>query len=133
MSCSRGFIAAVLLAVCFGAIVGDGTAPAQQDGPDPKAKKGAFERVADALTPQQEKELRQEAKALNDRGVQLSGQGRYEEALRCMEQALAKREQLYSKDRYPQGHPELATSLSNLGFLLGSSGELAKAEPYYRQ
>jgi hypothetical protein len=43
MNCSRGLIAAILLAVCFGAIVGDGTAPAQQDGPDPKAKKEAFD------------------------------------------------------------------------------------------
>src|SRR5580658_2183671 len=43
MSCSRGFVAAVLLAACIGAIVGDGTAPAQQDGPDPKDKKGEFD------------------------------------------------------------------------------------------
>lgn len=37
MGCSRGFIVAILLAVCLGAIVGDGMAPAQQD------KKGAFD------------------------------------------------------------------------------------------
>jgi hypothetical protein len=46
MSCSRGFVATVLLVACFGAIVGDGTAPAQQNGPDPKDKKGAFDRDA---------------------------------------------------------------------------------------
>ncbi len=43
MSCSRGFMAAVLLAAGIGAIVGAGTAPAQQDGQDPKAKKEAFD------------------------------------------------------------------------------------------
>ena len=133
MSCSRGFIAAVLLAVCFRAIVGDGTAPAQQDGPDPKAKKGAFEQVAEALTPQQEKELKQEAQALHDRGLKLRAEGRYEEALRCWEQTLAKAEQLYSKDRYPQGHLELAASVNNLGHILLDRGELVKAEAYYRQ
>jgi len=125
MSCSRGFIAAVLLAACFGAIVSDGTAPAQQDGPDPKAKKGA-------LT-QQEKELNQEARALAERGNQLHKEGRFEEALRCYEQALAKAERVFSKDRFPQGNYELAAHMNNLGYLLQSRGELVKAEPYYRK
>ena len=40
--------------------------------------------------------------------------------------------QLYPTEHYPQGHPDLATSLNNLGGLLKSRGEYAAAEPFYR-
>jgi CHAT domain-containing protein len=39
---------------------------------------------------------------------------------------------LYPKARYPQGHPDLATSLTNLGLLLKERGEYARAEPFFR-
>ena len=39
---------------------------------------------------------------------------------------------LYPADKYPDGHPDLATSLNNLGFLLQARGEYGKAEPFYR-
>ena len=42
-------------------------------------------------------------------------------------------QKLYPKDSYPQGHPDLATSLNNLGFLLQAQGEYGKAEPFFRQ
>src|SRR5262245_3238756 len=47
-------------------------------------------------------------------------------------QALTLRRQLYSKAHFPQGHPDLALSLHNLGFFLQARGELAQAEPYLR-
>jgi CHAT domain-containing protein len=40
---------------------------------------------------------------------------------------------LYPPERFPQGHPELATSLNNLGALLRDHGEYAQAELFYRQ
>ncbi len=41
--------------------------------------------------------------------------------------ALAMRESLYPKDRYPRGHPDLATSLNNLGDLLRAQGDYGGA------
>src|SRR5262249_31315232 len=42
-------------------------------------------------------------------------------------------EQLYPKEHYPQGHPHLATSLNNLGFVLKAQGEYAQALGYYQR
>jgi CHAT domain-containing protein len=39
---------------------------------------------------------------------------------------------LYPPERFPQGHPELARSLHNLGSLLQARGEYIQAEPFYR-
>ncbi len=36
-------------------------------------------------------------------------------------------ESQYPKDRYPQGHPDLATSLNNLGGLLEAQGSYGEA------
>src|SRR5260370_36526095 len=40
---------------------------------------------------------------------------------------------LYPKEKYPQGHPYLASSLNNLGCLLRAQGEYARAEPFCRE
>jgi CHAT domain-containing protein/tetratricopeptide (TPR) repeat protein len=40
------------------------------------------------------------------------------------------RESLYPKDRYPRGHPDLATSLNNLGSLLQDQGSYGEARGY---
>src|SRR5262249_23587463 len=55
------------------------------------------------------------------------------EATAAFRQALGLRQQLYPKDKYPDGHPDLATSLNNLGLLLQAQGEYGQAEPYLRQ
>jgi CHAT domain-containing protein/Tfp pilus assembly protein PilF len=39
-------------------------------------------------------------------------------------------QRLYPKEQYAQGHPELASSLNNLGLLLQAQGEYAKALPF---
>jgi CHAT domain-containing protein len=46
--------------------------------------------------------------------------------------ALAMQRKLYPEDRFPDGHPDLAASLNNLGVLLQARGELARAEPLLR-
>jgi CHAT domain-containing protein len=63
----------------------------------------------------------------------LKAQGEYGQALTYLRKALAMREQLYPKARYPRGHPLLALSLNNLGALLKAQGEYGQAQTYYRQ
>jgi CHAT domain-containing protein len=70
--------------------------------------------------------------ALNRDAAARYAQGRYDEALRLQEQALTLCRRLYPKAQYPDGHPDLALSLNNLGGLLDARGEYAGAEPFYR-
>jgi CHAT domain-containing protein/tetratricopeptide (TPR) repeat protein len=65
---------------------------------------------------------------LNRRVAELYQRGRIGEALRLAEQAV----QLAKTALGPQ-HPDLASSLNNLGFLLRAMGENARALPYYEQ
>jgi len=85
-----------------------------------------------ALTPEQQ-QLRQEALKLNQEGVALYNQARLPEATDRLRKALERFQQVYPRDKYPTGHPELAASLGWLGLLLQAQGEYAKAEPFYRQ
>jgi CHAT domain-containing protein len=62
-------------------------------------------------------------------GAQQQALQRQEEAERCYLQALQIRQKLYPPVRYPQGHPDLAGSINNLGFLHQAEGEYGKAEP----
>ena len=43
------------------------------------------------------------------------------------------RQSLYPKDRYPQGHPDLAQSLNALGFLLQAQGSYGEARGYFER
>ncbi len=42
-------------------------------------------------------------------------------------------ERLYPKSDFPKGHPDLATSLNNLGFLLQAQGAYGEARGYYER
>jgi CHAT domain-containing protein/Tfp pilus assembly protein PilF len=75
----------------------------------------------------------QKAIKLNEQAVQLYQQGKFAEATKMMKQALAMYQRLYPRGKYPQGHPDLATSLHNLGTLLWAQGEYAAARPYLEQ
>ena len=81
----------------------------------------------------EEKERVQEAAKLNAEGVRLSGLGKKREAAEKLEQALAMRQKLYPVARFPDGHPDLAQSLSDLGSVLQSLGEPARARSYQEQ
>src|SRR5262245_23935224 len=85
------------------------------------------------LTEEERKQLQEQAAKRNAQAVQAYQRGRYKEAVELLTQALAMRQQLYPKDKYPQGHPQLAQSLSNLGALLQARGDYAKALPYLNQ
>ena len=57
-------------------------------------------------------------------------QGAYGEARGYYERALAMYQALYPKERYPQGHPDLALSLNNLGGVLKAQGAYGEARGY---
>jgi CHAT domain-containing protein len=84
------------------------------------------------LTPEQRTALAKKAAELDKKEYTLYQQGRYAEAVQLRKESHIIREQLYPADKYPQGHPDLARSLNNLGFLLSAQGEYAKAEPFLR-
>jgi CHAT domain-containing protein/Tfp pilus assembly protein PilF len=71
--------------------------------------------------------------SLNNLGSFLRDQGEYAKALTYLERALAMRRRLYPRDKYPQGHPQLAESLHHLGSLLQNLGENARALTYYER
>jgi CHAT domain-containing protein len=84
-------------------------------------------------TPEQRTQLQKQAKDLEEEVLALFQKGRWSEALKLESQALAMRQQLYPRDQYPQGHPELAESLNNLGLLLQYQGEYGQALTYLRE
>jgi CHAT domain-containing protein/tetratricopeptide (TPR) repeat protein len=73
------------------------------------------------------------AAALSRQAVQLYQQGRLEEAVLRAREALPLYRRLYPPESYPQGHPALANGLNNLGTLLRAQGDLAGAEPLFRE
>jgi tetratricopeptide (TPR) repeat protein len=82
---------------------------------------------------QEEQKLAAEAKRLNDEGIELFRAGQPAEAVDKMQQVLEIRRKLYPESKYPDGHTELANSLSNLGLTLRAAGSPEKALPYYEQ
>src|SRR5262249_48038721 len=50
-----------------------------------------------------------------------------------LQQALAMRQKVYPPKDYPQGHPDLAASLNDLGSLLRAQGDYVRAREYYQQ
>ena len=40
---------------------------------------------------------------------------------------------LYPKERYPQGHPDLAPSLNNLGYILWRQGNYGEGRKYLQR
>jgi CHAT domain-containing protein len=89
--------------------------------------------AADDLTPAQRKELEQKAFDLSREGARQYQAGDYAKAKELLREALAIYRALYPKEKYPQGHPDLAVSLGNLGDLHRFGGEYAKAEPLLKE
>jgi tetratricopeptide (TPR) repeat protein len=81
----------------------------------------------------EEKELAEKATKLNREGVLLYGMGKRKEAAEKVAEALEIRRKLYPKERFKDGHPELAEGLNNMGVMLDSLGESGTALPYYEQ
>ena len=66
-------------------------------------------------------------------GPPAPGPGNYGEARGYLQRALAMYQALYPKERYPQGHPDLARSLNNLGVLLRAQGDYGEAQGYLQR
>src|SRR5262249_37080702 len=112
---SRGRLGLVLLAT----LCGPGGLGARQAGEN--------------LNKKEREALKRQAHELNQRMLQLHGQGQAAEAVSVGRKALAIRERLYPAKDYPDGHPGLAQSLNNLGLVLQGLGEPARALPYYQK
>jgi CHAT domain-containing protein len=93
---------------------------------------GTVRAAEEELTPAQRKELEQRAKEANQQAIQRYQEGKYRDATKLAEEVLTLRRRLYPNKEYPDGHPDLAQSLNNLGVLLHARGEYTKAEPFFR-
>jgi CHAT domain-containing protein/tetratricopeptide (TPR) repeat protein len=69
---------------------------------------------------------------LNNLGAVLQNQGRYAQAREQFQLVLQMTQRLYPKERYPDGHPDLALGLNNLGGVLSDQGDYAGALEQYR-
>src|SRR5262245_180204 len=85
------------------------------------------------LTDAEQRKLADEALKLSEEGVRLYDNGRPAEALGLLRKALAIRRKLYPESKYPDGHPEIAVSLTNVAAMLESRGQAEKALPDYEQ
>jgi tetratricopeptide (TPR) repeat protein len=65
---------------------------------------------------------------LKIKGRDLATQGSYKQALSCFEMVLARQEKLFGKQ-----HPELAATLSDIGFAWDGLNEYRKAIEYYEK
>ena len=70
---------------------------------------------------------------LNDLAWDLEALGNYDLAKQHFQQAIETARVFYPREHYPQGHPELATDLANLGTLELRTGEYAHAWPLLNQ
>ena len=73
---------------------------------------------AERLTAGQRQELERQARELQQSGLMLNLRGEIAPAMEKMKQALQVRDRLYPKSEYPDGHPDLAASLSGMGVVL---------------
>src|SRR5438874_10011830 len=82
----------------------------------------------DELTPQRRQGLEKQATERNGEGEQHYQRGDYVKAGELVREALELRRTLDPKDKYPQGHADLAYSLNNLGLLHWAAGAYGQAE-----
>ena len=85
------------------------------------------------LTPAGAPEARSPGFGAVQAGFQAYQQGDLVKAVAKIKESLQIREQLYPKDRYPEGHPDLADSLNAMGFLLQAQGSYGEARGYYER
>jgi CHAT domain-containing protein/Tfp pilus assembly protein PilF len=87
---------------------------------------------AKELTDEERSKLKKQAGELNQKADQLYRDGKYAAATEVLEKVLEIRRRLYPAEKYPDGHPDLANSLNNVGFMLDEQKEYGKAERFYR-
>jgi len=81
---------------------------------------------APELTPEKKK-LAAEAEKLDGEVGQLFQRGQAADAVVKAHKALEIRRKLFRQSKYPDGHPDLAVTLNDLGFVLQAMGSFEKA------
>ena len=94
--------------------------------PGPILPAGRADDPPERLTPEQRQELQRQAVEHFKAGQQAYQRGDLTTAVEETRQSLRLFERLYPKTDYPKGHPDLATSLHNLGLVLQSQGDLRR-------
>jgi CHAT domain-containing protein/tetratricopeptide (TPR) repeat protein len=87
---------------------------------------------AAVLTPA-EKQLLDQARQLNAEGFRHYQRGDFSKAITLFQEALETRRKALSRDKYPDGHPDLAVSINNLAALHQATGDYGQAELLYRE
>src|SRR5262249_2802597 len=87
---------------------------------------------AGPLTAEERKALEAQLKDLNATGIKLYRAGKVPEAVKAFREGLAVARRLYPAARFPEGRPDLARSLNNLGALLQDQVQYAEAERHLR-
>ncbi len=85
------------------------------------------------ISPHEQQKLEARASELFQTGQRAYQHGDLANAVARTRESLQIREQLYPKDPYPQGHPNLAPALCNLGFLLLGQRSYGDAVVFARQ
>jgi CHAT domain-containing protein/Tfp pilus assembly protein PilF len=93
---------------------------------------GGLPAAEPALTAEQQR-LLQEARKLQAKGVALYGRAQLPAATDRLRQALDLYQRVYSRDKYPDGHTDLAGCLSWLAAVLEAQGRYEQAEPFFRR
>jgi CHAT domain-containing protein len=83
------------------------------------------------LTPERRGELEKKSRELNDRGLLHYQRGDANKATELFRQALAIRRRLYPRKDFPDGHPDLAGSISDLAYACLAAGRFDEAEPRF--
>jgi tetratricopeptide (TPR) repeat protein/CHAT domain-containing protein len=82
------------------------------------------------LSPERREELERRAEELWSARSQLYERGALGDALEKSREGLGILERLYPERAFPQGHPDLARSLNEMGFLLKAQGAYGEARGY---
>jgi CHAT domain-containing protein/tetratricopeptide (TPR) repeat protein len=78
-------------------------------------------------------DLRRRAAGLDQKAQQQFREGRHDEALRSLNEALAVLRQLYPRDKYPRGHRELAFGLGRRAELHKAQGDFPSAQACFEE
>jgi tetratricopeptide (TPR) repeat protein/CHAT domain-containing protein len=91
---------------------------------------GRAQDTPERLTPEQRRELGRKAVQIAQAGYQSFQRGDFGDAVDKTRESLQLVERLYPKADYPNGHPDLAGILSNLGVMLKAQGSYEEARRY---
>jgi CHAT domain-containing protein/tetratricopeptide (TPR) repeat protein len=85
------------------------------------------------ITSDRERELLERVKVINGRAHDFFKQGQFDHGRALLEESLALLEWLHPPERFPAGHPQVATAVQHLGNHLQREGRVFQALTYYRR